>query len=124
MYMLDDTFDEDAEGRDPNAMDWSPTVTPARASVRKPLKRDDNGFILKPQTFYAPEEPTGLENLFEKTIKLADGDEPANGHAVHPSQKAARGGRPRGAIVAIGAAAVCSAIAVGLGVWSQRDRWR
>ncbi|KAG7099033.1 hypothetical protein E1B28_000913 [Marasmius oreades] len=45
-------------------MDWSPTDETSRNSK-------DSGFSLRPQRFFAPEQPTGLETLFEKT-KLID----------------------------------------------------
>lgn len=61
---------------DPDAMDWSPTSSPVKRKARPPhIKRDnDDGSWLRPQKFFAPEEPTGLENLFERTIKLVDTD--------------------------------------------------
>ena len=74
-----DEEDEDAE-RDPDAMDWSP-IHPAHRSQRhasslggrsNSMRREDVN--LRPQRFFAPEEPTGLEGLFEQTIKLGDDD--------------------------------------------------
>ena len=75
-FDMDDPMDEeDEDERDPNAMDWSP-IHPAYRSQRRvnshAVRQDDVN--MRPQRFFAPEEPTGLENLFEKTIKLADDD--------------------------------------------------
>jgi hypothetical protein len=58
-------------------MDWSPTSEninttfpiPPRQRSQKPSV--DDGSWLRPQRFFAPENPTGLETLFEKA-KLAD----------------------------------------------------
>ncbi|KAF5374996.1 hypothetical protein D9758_000442 [Tetrapyrgos nigripes] len=55
-------------------MDWSPTsenvnpTLPMSPGKRAPV---DDGSWLRPQRFFAPENPTGLETLFEKT-KLVD----------------------------------------------------
>lgn len=81
VYEMDDDLmedDDDEQRRDPDAMDWSPIHPTHRnqryiSSIRlNSAKRDDVN--LRPQRFFAPEEPTGLENLFETTIKLADDD--------------------------------------------------
>lgn len=116
---------DDSREQDPNAMDWSPTVSPAKQGPHVSLKRDNNGFILRPQKFYAPEEPTGLENLFEKTIRLADGDDQSNARSNATGKKTSSGGRrlPANGVVAV-TAATCALIVAGVGVWSQRDRWR
>ncbi|KAI0815070.1 Ima1 N-terminal domain-containing protein [Irpex lacteus] len=37
-------------------------------------RRWDDGSWLRPQRFFVPEEPTGLEGLFEQTISLSDDD--------------------------------------------------
>ncbi|KAJ3821804.1 Ima1 N-terminal domain-containing protein [Lentinula raphanica] len=55
-------------------MDWSPTnPEAAKHSNPPPASSDgsDDGWWLRPQRFFAPEKPTGLESLFEKT-KLVD----------------------------------------------------
>lgn len=72
---LDNAMDDDDEEneRDPDAMDWSP-IHPARRSQRRLNSVRNDDVSLRPQRFFAPEDPTGLENLFEKTIKLADDD--------------------------------------------------
>ncbi|KAI0932064.1 hypothetical protein AcW1_000708 [Taiwanofungus camphoratus] len=74
-----DIEDDDASlVQDPDAMDWSP-IRPS--SPNKPytgwvnVSAQDDGTWLRPQRFFAPEEPTGLENLFAKTIRLADDDQ-------------------------------------------------
>lgn len=78
----DDPMEDDDDGeRDPDAMDWSP-LHPAhraarnarRANGHRPNGARGGDLALRPQRFFAPEEPTGLEGLFEKTIKLADDD--------------------------------------------------
>lgn len=111
----DEYDDDDERSRDPDAMDWSPTR-------QDPLRRDDSGFQLRPQRFYAPEEPTGLENLFERTIKLADSDEPSGRRERTTAMRANGGSSSRRTYAAV--AAVASLMtAVSLGVWWQRDRW-
>ncbi|KAH8099413.1 Ima1 N-terminal domain-containing protein [Cristinia sonorae] len=120
----DDDLDDDEKRQDPNAMDWSPTVSPAKPSQNGSLRRDDNGFLLRPQKFYAPEEPTGLENLFEQTIKLADsGDEQSHTRSKETRGKkggASSGAMSRGTVVAIVVMLAFSTMAVGVGVWWQR----
>lgn len=71
----DQTMDDDDEGeRDPDAMDWSP-IRPARPANRPDLSRLANSDIfMRPQRFFAPEEPTGLESLFATTVNLSDED--------------------------------------------------
>jgi hypothetical protein len=74
-YIMEDDDDEEKE-RDPDAMDWSP-IHPAhrndqRANNHRPSSLRQEDILLRPQRFFAPEEPTGLENLFANTIKLAD----------------------------------------------------
>ena len=67
-----DDDDDDERKPDPDAMDID------RSS---PVKlRNEDGHLLRPQRFFAPEEPTGLENLFARTIRLADTSE-QNGRA-------------------------------------------
>jgi len=77
---VNDAEEEEEEERDPNAMDWTP-ATPARAKGKQRANgvMNDDGSWLRPQRFFAPEEPTGLENLFARTIKLADNDDGAKG---------------------------------------------
>lgn len=54
---------------DEDAMDWTPT-NPSPVKVKKAV---DDGAWLRPQQFFPPERPTGLESLFAST-KLDDGD--------------------------------------------------
>ncbi|KAH9898288.1 Ima1 N-terminal domain-containing protein [Cubamyces lactineus] len=61
--------DMDDDDYDPDAMDIDPS------SPMKRPGRDDDGSWLRPQRFFAPEEPTGLENLFARTIRLVDSSE-------------------------------------------------
>lgn len=63
---VDEVVDEDA-------MDWTPT-NPSPVKVRT-AAADDDGAWLRPQRFFPPERPTGLESLFAGT-KLDDGDRP------------------------------------------------
>lgn len=73
---------DDDDERDPDAMDIDP------ASPAKRPSNNDDGSWLRPQRFFAPEEPTGLETLFARTIKLVDSSE-QNG----PALSAGMGGR-------------------------------
>ncbi|KAF8641143.1 hypothetical protein AX17_000785 [Amanita inopinata Kibby_2008] len=55
-------------------MDWAPTDPLALSSFQKQRNKvelADDGSWIRPQRFFAPEQPTGLEGLFEKT-RLAD----------------------------------------------------
>ncbi|KAI1788778.1 Ima1 N-terminal domain-containing protein [Ganoderma leucocontextum] len=79
---MDMDMDDDDE-RDPDAMDIDP------ASPAKKPSNNDDGSWLRPQRFFAPEEPTGLENLFARTIRLVDSSE-QNGHGA---SSASMGGR-------------------------------
>ena len=64
--------DMDDEEQDPDAMDVDPM-----SPVKKPGRNgNDDASWLRPQRFFAPEEPTGLENLFARTIRLVDTSEP------------------------------------------------
>lgn len=74
--------DESPTGpRDPDAMDWSPIRPlpsrdrPHALNGRSHFGQDEDGDLLRPQRFFAPEEPTGLESLFANTIHLADDEQ-------------------------------------------------
>ncbi|CCM05198.1 uncharacterized protein FIBRA_07407 [Fibroporia radiculosa] len=71
--------DDDIHGlsshKDPNAMDWSPIRPSSSRNINSRFGQDSDGGLLRPQRFFAPEEPTGLENLFAETINLADDNE-------------------------------------------------
>jgi hypothetical protein len=67
---------------DDDAMDWTPTV-PSPAKPRKILNDDDDGSWVRPQRFFPPERPTGLESLFAST-KLDDRDQKPS-FAAHPA---------------------------------------
>lgn len=60
---------------DGDEMDWAPTDPVAYAAFQKGKQRpeaaDDDNWI-RPQRFFAPEQPTGLEGLFEKTRLIDD----------------------------------------------------
>ncbi len=79
---MDMDMDDDDE-RDPDAMDIDP------ASPAKRLSNSDDGSWLRPQRFFAPEEPTGLENLFARTIRLVDSSE-QTGHAASSAAMGSR----------------------------------
>jgi hypothetical protein len=52
-------------GDDPDAMDWTPTnPSPKKGSFGRGYQDDA---LLKPQHFFPPEEPTGLEGLLAQT---------------------------------------------------------
>ncbi|KDQ63445.1 hypothetical protein JAAARDRAFT_120821 [Jaapia argillacea MUCL 33604] len=62
-------------------MDWTPTnPSPSHRARRQNHGREeeDDGAWLKPQRFFPPEKPTGLENLFPR-IKLVDETEQGQG---------------------------------------------
>lgn len=74
------------EDEDENAMDWTPTV-PSPAKLRKIIDDNDDGSWLKPQRFFPPERPTGLESLFAGT-KLDDRDQKLSS-STHPTRSQA-----------------------------------
>lgn len=55
-------------------MDWTPTNP--QPSREKQSNAGSDASWLRPQTFFAPEQPTGLEGLFERT-RLDDTSHPA-----------------------------------------------
>ncbi|KXN83863.1 Integral inner nuclear membrane protein ima1 [Leucoagaricus sp. SymC.cos] len=60
--------DDDDMNEDENAMDWTPTDPRAAASrKRKNNANQSEDVWLRPQKFFAPEKPTGLESLFART---------------------------------------------------------
>jgi hypothetical protein len=59
------------ESPDEDAMDWTPT-NPSPVKVKNVVDVNE-GAWLRPQRFFPPERPTGLESLFANT-KLDDGD--------------------------------------------------
>jgi len=67
---------DDTEGKDADEMDWTPT-DPVAASAKYNVKRNvlaenDDGSWLRPQRFFPPEKPTGLEGLFARTLLMDD----------------------------------------------------
>lgn len=58
---------------DPDAMDWEP-VTPYNNVVKPGNTSSNDGTLLRPQRFFPPEEPTGLEHLLMRTRILDDGE--------------------------------------------------
>ncbi|KAF9455088.1 hypothetical protein P691DRAFT_792180 [Macrolepiota fuliginosa MF-IS2] len=82
----DDDVDEDE-----NAMDWTPTDPRIVASRKRKnnTKHTDDNVWLRPQKFFAPEKPTGLESLFARTrldddAMMVDGqeEEPTTGGSM------------------------------------------
>lgn len=71
------------DDEDEDAMDWTPTV-PSPAKPRRILNDDDDGSWVRPQRFFPPERPTGLESLFAST-KLDDRDQKPSS-AAHPTR--------------------------------------
>ncbi|TFK36868.1 Ima1 N-terminal domain-containing protein [Crucibulum laeve] len=55
------------EERDNDEMDWTPTNADGRSPLKGKQKSNDDASWLRPQRFFAPEKPTGLEGLFERT---------------------------------------------------------
>lgn len=92
-------------------MDWTPIQPPEIASERV---QDREGWM-RPQRFFPPEQPTGLEDLFEKA-KL-DVDEHVE---VQNQQQQARREKGNNELRELGlylAAAVAIALVAGLGVY-------
>ncbi|KAF5385282.1 hypothetical protein D9615_001386 [Tricholomella constricta] len=56
---------------DTDAMDWTPTAA-SDPEKSKAVQEPDDGSWLRPQRFFAPEKPTGLEGLFERTLLVVD----------------------------------------------------
>ncbi|KAG6381036.1 hypothetical protein JVT61DRAFT_5432 [Boletus reticuloceps] len=71
------------ESPDEDAMDWTPTnLSPVKA---KDMVDDHDGAWLRPQRFFPPERPTGLESLFANT-----GLDDINVHSANPTSAAQR----------------------------------
>lgn len=74
---VDDERSQAAGTIDPNSsMDWAPLPPDHRASRKSRDDADaddDKRWSLAPQRFFAPQVPTGLEVLFEKTLRVDDG---------------------------------------------------
>ncbi|KAG5653351.1 hypothetical protein H0H81_000973 [Sphagnurus paluster] len=60
---------------DSDVMDWTPTDT--TSCCKSNTVQYDDGSWIRPQRFFAPEKPTGLEGLFERTLLVID-DMPTN----------------------------------------------
>lgn len=90
MEMDEDDDDLSSSAKDPDAMDWSPIHPSSSRNNNSHMrngpqsrKQNGDGMWLRPQRFFAPEEPTGLENLFTNTIRLVD-DEPSSRRGGNP----------------------------------------
>lgn len=59
---------------DTDEMDWTPTdpSAPRPAQRRRQVAEPDDGAWLRPQKFFAPENPTGLEDLLQHTNLAED----------------------------------------------------
>jgi hypothetical protein len=84
-------MDEDhTDDGDANMMDWTPTNPSPSSSMnfsRIQPNKDDDGSWLRRQTFFPPEQPTGLEGLFAKTL-LVDEDSRSSAQCDRgPSQR-------------------------------------
>ncbi|RDX55742.1 hypothetical protein OH76DRAFT_1396081 [Lentinus brumalis] len=117
---MDVDMDDDDE-RDPDAMDIDP------ASPMKKPGRDDDGSWLRPQRFFAPEEPTGLENLFARTIRLADTSEQSGNGPQGAGGRRSTSRRSKGRFIRdwrIWLVLVVVPVVVGLGLkaWDVRRR--
>jgi hypothetical protein len=53
-------------------MDWTPTGVSPEQHQQEFTKQLDDGSWLRPQRFFAPEKPTGLEGLFERALLVND----------------------------------------------------
>lgn len=81
-----DEADDDAD-----SMDWTPTdpsaasrMSEARRRIAKSANTDD-GSWLRPQRFFPPEQPTGLEGLFAETLLVDDAEnEPRQNDGSRP----------------------------------------
>jgi hypothetical protein len=76
-------MDEDhVDEKDPDMMDWTPTDPSASSSSKninrsKQVKDDDDGSWLRRQRFFPPEQPTGLEGLFARTLLVDEQQQPS-----------------------------------------------
>jgi hypothetical protein len=101
---------------DEDAMDWAPTNPPAGNRVL-PRRTDDDGSWLRPQRFFPPEQPTGLEGLFART-GLTD--------AVSTSQSASSGSNRNNVATQwhwgwVYAASLIPVIGIAAHAWSSRQ---
>jgi len=74
LQQLPQTPNKAVDDDDPDAMDWTPT----NPSPKKNVNYGDES-IVKPQHFFPPEEPTGLENLLSRTalVETSESDSPS-----------------------------------------------
>lgn len=92
-------------------MDWTPIQPGEKASERV---QDREGWI-RPQRFFPPEQPTGLEDLFEKA-KL-DVEEHVENRSQQKQAPRDKGGSELRELGLFFAAAVFIALIAGLGVY-------
>lgn len=129
---MDDMDEEEPEReRDPNAMDWTPTSSPAKRNKGKHQngsaagnEGNSNSWLLRPQRFFAPEEPTGLETLFARTISLSDMDQPHSNGAGKNTRGRFGTRQPWYWGVVIGVAVVPLLAAIAYKIWEpKRGMW-
>jgi hypothetical protein len=106
---------------DPFAMDWTPS-NPS-PSTSKPTHVPDFSHWMRPQKFFAPEQPTGLEELLAGTSLKEEDDE----RERRASSKSS-GPRPRFSWFAMWAVATSILVAITAWVvcrfgWRSEDRW-
>jgi hypothetical protein len=68
-------------------MDWTPTnPSPSSSRVKSAKNNDDDGSWLRRQKFFPPEQPTGLEGLFAKTLRVDEdkGSTTQQGRVINP----------------------------------------
>lgn len=112
---------DDNDDDDPNSMDWTPT-DPSGASKstgvrRKPAKDADDGSWLRPQRFFPPEQPTGLEGLFARTLLVDDAEnEPRQKDGSRPPRRL----RFRFSWMWVGALALIPLLGIAYRLW---ERW-
>lgn len=90
-------MEEDHDHKDPDMMDWTPTdpsgsSSSQNASRSKHANDDGDGLLLRRQRFFPPEQPTGLEGLFARTLFV---DENSQSH-VQQDRTSHQRLRPRG----------------------------
>jgi hypothetical protein len=82
-----DRMDEDMTTQDSDVMDWTPTDPLSLSELisrRNSIKKDDEGSWLRRQRFFPPEQPTGLEGLFARTLLVDDDNQFAGQRGKSP----------------------------------------
>jgi hypothetical protein len=72
--------------REDDEMDWTPTEPSDQPrTIRQ--KKDEDNIWLRPQRFFAPEQPTGLESLLERTTIMDVPQSSVNTGTARPVSK-------------------------------------